>query len=71
MDLIDAKYGGKDVKKFIIGYSYGGFLSFMLSTLRPNFFTSKALLAPYFGFLFRQKFERFDSVIDELNTTDP
>lgn len=69
--MIDIKYGGIHVKKFGIGFSLGGLLLSKISAARPSFFSSVALLAPYFGFLHKSKFGKFNSVIESLNETNP
>jgi pimeloyl-ACP methyl ester carboxylesterase len=47
-DLIDSKYGGESVPKYLIGYSFGGLISTHLLTERPKFFNAASLLAPYY-----------------------
>jgi len=47
IDEIDSKYGGPLIKKFIIGYSLGGLLTLKLNSLKPDFFSSMALIGPY------------------------
>ena len=71
VNLIDSKYGGEQVKKFIIGFSLGGLLSVKLNALRPNYFSSIALIAPYFNLLHRQKFERFNESLEQMNQEAP
>lgn len=71
MDMIDAKYGGTQVKKYAIGFSLGGLLTAKISSLRPKFFSGTALVAPYFQFFNSAKFEKFNAMLEEMNKTDP
>jgi alpha-beta hydrolase superfamily lysophospholipase len=71
IDLIDAKYGGTDVNKYIIGFSLGGLLTAKINALRPQYFKSMALIAPYFRLLHLEKFAKFNEILEELNKTDP
>lgn len=58
-DKIYSKYGGKDVPKYLIGYSLGGLMSTHFATLRPDYFTAMSLLAPYFRLYDEAMFEKY------------
>jgi len=51
IEIVDHKYGGTNVKKFAIGFSFGGLLTSKIASLNPGLFNSVALMAPYFSFL--------------------
>ncbi len=71
IELVDGKYGGPEVKKYAIGFSFGGLLTSKIASIRPDIFTSVALLAPFFSFLMKEKFEKHYSTIEELSKTNP
>ncbi|TNV77717.1 hypothetical protein FGO68_gene14245 [Halteria grandinella] len=64
IDLVDAKFGGPDVPKFIIGYSLGGLQTTQLALRRPDFFKGIGLLAPCYGFLEYLQ-PQFDALADK------
>ena len=48
VDLVDETFGGKQVPRFIIGYSLGGFLTLKLNAImQERYFSRIALLAPF------------------------
>ena len=50
IDEVDHKYGGPEVKKYAIGFSFGGLLTSKIASIRPDLFSTVALMAPYFSF---------------------
>ncbi len=46
-ELVDERFGGKDVPKLQLGFSLGGLLSLKMSVLKPSYFKGTALITPY------------------------
>ncbi|TNV76998.1 hypothetical protein FGO68_gene15358 [Halteria grandinella] len=70
IDKVDEVYGGKDVPKFIMGYSFGGLKSAKINTIRPGYFKGLALLAPYFGFSSKNS-DKVAILAKQVAETDP
>ena len=58
VDLVDEKYGGKDVKKFILGHSFGGLMGLKMSIKREKYFNGLGLLSPFIKFKHEDLVER-------------
>jgi alpha-beta hydrolase superfamily lysophospholipase len=71
IDQVNEKYGGNHVKKYAIGFSFGGLLTTKITAIRPELFTSVALLAPFFSFLQKEKFEKHYATVETLSKTNP
>jgi alpha-beta hydrolase superfamily lysophospholipase len=50
-DLVNEKFGGKDVPKLQLGVSLGGLMSVKLSLARPGFYNGMGLIVPYMKLL--------------------
>ena len=66
-DMIDAKFGGKDVPKFQLGMSLGGIASVKLSIARPNFYKGMGLLVPYFSLVNQHDIDKQMGIIKLIN----
>ena len=71
IDLIDKKFGGKDIPKHIIGFSLGGLLTLRLSLLKPNLFKSMALISPFVKLFNEQEIEKYRFIVKCFNYIIP
>lgn len=46
--MYDEKYDGKDIPKFLVGHSMGGFISTTMVAERPDQYYGMSLVAPFF-----------------------
>jgi alpha-beta hydrolase superfamily lysophospholipase len=58
-DKLDNKIGGRDVPKFLIGYSLGGLMATHFSVIRPTYFKALGLLAPYYTLFDEKLFDKY------------
>lgn len=65
-ELIDDKFGGKDVPKLQMGYSMGGLLSLKINARQPAFFKGSALVTPYLDLKDRDTFKTSNMAILKL-----
>jgi acylglycerol lipase len=70
-DLIDDKFGGRDVPKYLIGYSFGGLISTHLTYQRPRYFNAVTYLAPYYQLYDETMWEKYRPFVEYLNWIIP
>ena len=57
--MIDLKYGGKNVPKYLLSHSVGALQATHMATMRPGFFKAMSMMAPYYTLYNEYLFEKY------------
>lgn len=70
-EKVDQKYGGKNVSKFMVGFSFGGLIATEMSIKKPDWFKGMTLLAPYFGLHNQEVADRYLGLAKTISSVYP